>query len=177
MPAHSCPTRCRQPVRFFLTTSALLLLGACSSMKDIPPGTPLTDVQSRHGAPSVSCPLPDGSKQVVWSSQPMGHYAWATRVSPDGRTGTIEQVLTDKAFAQVEVKVWTAEQLRCTFGPPADITTVGLPSVRQTVWSYRYMEAGVWHSLMYFYLSDDGVVQRMHKGPDPLYEPDWIFPL
>ena len=106
----------------------------------------------------------------------MGHNAWATRVSADGTIGAVEQVLTDEAFRRVQVGVWDTDQLQCHFGPPADISQVGMPSVRQTVWSYRYMQSGVWYSLMHIYVSDDGIVQRMHPGPDPLFETrEWPF--
>lgn len=169
------PDRWRH-LRVAFGATAALVLGGCASMQDIPPGTPLAEVQARHGAPTLSCPLPDGSRNLVWSSQPMGQYAWSTQVTPDGKVGVIEQILTDAAFRRVETGVWDEDRLRCTFGPPADISTVGMPSVRQTVWSYRYRQDGVWNSLMYVYLSDDGIVQRLHPGPDPLYETrEWPF--
>lgn len=162
--------------RFILATGAALMLGACTSMQDIPPGASLADVQARYGAPTIECPLPDGSRNMVWSTQPMGQYAWSTQTSPEGTVGVVEQILTDAAFRKVEVGSWDTAQLRCTFGPPADISTVGLPSVRQTVWSYRYRQSGAWNSLMHIYLSNDGIVQKMHPGPDPLYErPEWPF--
>src|SRR3546814_15109841 len=58
---------------------------------------------------------------------------------------------------------WTADQVRCEFGPPAQIDQVGLPSVRQVVWSYRYKQSGVWNSLMYVYIGRAGqCVTRFH---------------
>lgn len=166
----------RLPVRSFFATAAALALAGCSTMQDIPPGTPLAEVLARHGAPRIECPQPDGTRHMVWSSQPMGQYAWATRVSADETVGEVVQILNDAAFRQVEVGVWDADRMRCTFGPPAKISSVGMPSVRQTVWSYRYRQDGVWNSLMYVYFSDDGIVQRLHPGPDPMYEPrEWPF--
>lgn len=162
--------------RFLYATSLVVLMSACANMQDIPPGTSLAEVQARHGSPTIECPLPDGSRSMVWSTQPMGQFAWATRAAPDGTVGAVEQILTDAAFNKVETGVWTTEQLRCTFGPPADISTVGMPSVRETVWSYRYRQDGVWNSLMHVYVSDDGIVTRLHPGPDPLYETrEWPF--
>lgn len=106
----------------------------------------------------------------------MGQFAWSTVVDPQGSIGAMEQVLTDTAFKKVQLGSWTQEQLVCAFGPPAEISAVGLPSVRKTVWSYRYRQANVWNSLMHFYLSDNGVIERMHPGPDPMYErPDLMF--
>ncbi|MFT0850359.1 hypothetical protein VRY85_06210 [Achromobacter sp. F4_2707] len=136
----------------------------------------MAEVQARYGAPTVECPLPDGSRAAVWSTQPMGQYAWATKIAPDGTVGPVEQILTDSEFRKVEIGVWDTERLRCTFGFPAEIKQVGLPSVRQTVWSYRYKEAGTWNSLMHVYISDDGIVQRLHPGPDPLFDRElWPF--
>ena len=67
----------------------------------------------------------------------------------------------------------TAQQVQCEFGPPADISGVGLPSVRETVWAYRYKQSGVWNSPMYVYMGRDGnLVTRFHPGPDPIYDED-----
>lgn len=170
------PSLSARSIRFLSATSLTLLLGACASMQDIPAGTPISEIQARHGSPTIECTLPDGKTNMIWSTQPMGQYAWSTQVAPDGSSSGVSQILTDAAFRQVEVGSWTTEQLQCTFGPPAEVDAVGLPSVRQTVWSYRYKQSGVWNSLMHIYVSPDGVVQRMHPGPDPLYEaPEWPF--
>jgi len=161
----------RAPLRAAATAGIALLLVACGSMKDIPPGTSLAEVQARYGAPTTACPLENGERRLVWSSQPMGQYAWATTVTPDGRVGPVEQILTDTAFNHVKTGVWTRERLQCAFGPPAEVSVVGLPGARSLIWSYRYRQAGAWNSLMHFYLSDDGRVIRMHPGPDPMYDP------
>ncbi len=172
--AHACRKLQRAGATAAMT-GALGVLGACSSMQDIPPGTSLAEVQARHGAPTVECPLPDGAQRMVWSTQPMGQFAWATRVSPDGTVGPMEQVLTDQAFEQVKAGTWTRETLQCAFGPPAEIAVIGLPGSRQLVWSYRYRQSKVWNSLMHIYLSDEGKVLRMHPGPDPLFDPPEPF--
>lgn len=164
------------PLRLALGFAALLSLAACSSMSDIPAGTPVTEVQARYGTPTTECALPDGSRRLVWSTQPMGQFAWSTVAGADGRVGPVEQVLTDEAFRRVGIGKWTGEDLRCHFGPPAETSWVGLPSTRSLVWSYRYREAGAWNSLMHFYLAEDGRVTRMHAGPDPMYDPaEWPF--
>ena len=170
---HSIPIsdRMRGIPRVASIAGALWLLGACTSMKDIPPGTPLAEVQARYGAPTMDCPQPNGERRLIWSRQPMGQYAWATSVTPDGHVGQVEQILTDAAFGQVKSGDWDREQLLCTFGPPSEISLVGLPSSRHLVWSYRYRQAGAWNSLMHVYLSEDGRVTRIHPGPDPMFDP------
>jgi len=170
------PTRQTPPhARLLAAIGVLVMLGACTSMQDIPAGTPLSEVQARYGAPTVECPLADGNRRLIWSTQPMGQYAWSTQVSPDGTVGPVEQILTDANFSQVEAGSWGRDELHCTFGPPAETTIVGLPGSREVVWSYRYRQAGAWNSLMHFYFSNDtGKVDRKHPGPDPLYEPpEW----
>jgi len=159
-------------LRALAAAAALLLLAGCGSMTDIPAGTPIAEVQARYGAPTLECPMPDGGRRLVWSTQPMGQYAWSTTASVDGRVDEVKQALTDEAFRQVEIGTWNAEQLRCHFGPPAESSLVGLPSSRSRVWSYRYRQSGAWNSLMHFYLSEDGRVVRMHAGPDPMYDPN-----
>lgn len=162
--------------RIIPLAAATLLLGACSTMSDIPAGTPLAEVQASHGAPSIECPQPDGSRYLVWSTQPMGQYAWGAPVTQDGRVGQIEQVLSDSAFRRVELGVWDGDQLVCAFGPPAETSVVGPPGSLQRVWSYRYRQSGAWNSLMHFYISEEGKVTRMHPGPDPMYDrPEWMF--
>ena len=70
----------------------------------------------------------------------MGQYAWGTRTTPDGKVGKIDQILTDEHFRVLDEGTWTAEQVLCEFGPPAEREMVGMPSVAQMVWSYRYRQ-------------------------------------
>lgn len=152
---------------------ALALAAGCTPLADLPAGTPLAEVEAQFGRPNYSCPLPDGGRRVIWSQQPMGQYAWATDVTPDGRTQGIEPVLTDASFERLRQGTWTAERVLCAFGPPAEVSEVGLPSSRQQVWAYRYRQSGVWNSLMYVYMGRDGErVTRFHPGPDPMFDDD-----
>lgn len=152
---------------------ALLAMAGCANITTTQPGTPLVEVEAKFGKPTISCPLSNGGQRVVWSSQPMGQYAWGTRTTPDGRVGKIDQILTDEHFRMLDQGTWTAEQVLCEFGPPADKGMVGMSSVAQMVWSYRYRQESVFNSLMYVYLGKDGKqVTRHHPGPDPLFDPD-----
>ncbi len=158
-------------------TLAVLLLGGCASLTAIPPDTPLDQVVSRFGAPTLQCKDRQGHDRVVWSQQPLGQQAWGSTVDAQGRVQAIEPILTDAHFQILKQGVWTPEQVRCEFGPPAVIETVGLPSVRQIVWSYRYRQDHVWNSLMYVYFGHDGArVTRFHPGPDPMYDQEDSFP-
>ncbi|HUH88666.1 MAG TPA: hypothetical protein VL003_11560 [Pusillimonas sp.] len=157
--------------------SSFLLLQGCTSITTASPGTPLTQVEAEFGRHNYSCPLPDGGRRVIWSRQPFGQFAWGTNVDAQGRVGQITQLLTDQHFRVLNEGSWTDEQVLCEFGPPAEIDAVGMPSVRQVVWSYRYQQDGVWNSLMYVYMGPDGKqVTRFHPGPDPMYDPDRFMP-
>ncbi len=148
-----------------------VLLAACTSMADLPAGTPLHQITSEYGEPDFSCPAPDGGERLIWTMQPMGQYAWGTTVDAAGNTDRVQQLLNDEHFRVLASGSWTPEQVRCEFGPPAEIDSVGLPSSTSIVWSYRYRQAGAWNSLMYVYFGSDGSrVTRFHPGPDPLYE-------
>ncbi|NYT39031.1 hypothetical protein ERD78_19100 [Allopusillimonas soli] len=147
------------------------LLSACANMAETPPGSALSTVEARFGQPDLGCPGPDGTKRLVWTQQPLGQYAWGTHVDASGNIDRIEQILTDQHFNALATGTWTPEQVRCEFGPPAIIDSVGLPSNTKIVWSYRYKQAGVWNSLMYVYFGTDGKqVTRFHPGPDPMFE-------
>jgi len=140
-------------------------------MSDIPPGSSLSEVQARYGAPTVECPLPDGTRRLIWSTQPMGQYAWGTTADQNNIISEVEQILTDRSFDKVKIGHWDQDRLVCNFGPPAETSVVGMPSVRQLVWSYRYRQSGAWNSLMHIYIGPNGEVTHLHPGPDPMFDP------
>jgi len=159
-----------------LGTALTFVLASCANPSQIPPGTPLAEVQTKLGAPNFSCLQPDGIRRLIWTRQPMGQHAWGANVGPDGRVDRLVPLLTDEHFRLLATGNWTAEQVRCEFGPPARIDEVGLPSVREVVWAYRYRQDHVWNSLMYVYLGKNGDrVTRFHPGPDPLYDENRKF--
>ncbi|CAM3772701.1 hypothetical protein [Castellaniella denitrificans] len=172
----SCP-RMRTFVRGALATGAGLWLAGCANIAATPPGTPLAQVTAQFGAPTLQCVDRQGHDRVVWSRQPLGQYAWGGTVDAQGRVQGIEPILTDEHFQVLKQGEWTADQVRCEFGPPAIIDTAGLPDVRQIVWSYRYKQDHVWDSLMYVFLGPDGDrVTKFHPGPDPMYDQEDSFP-
>lgn len=150
---------------------APLLLAACANMADTPPGTPLAQVEAQFGTPTYSCTDRDGNKRAIWSTQPFGQYAWGSTIDNAGNTDKVIPLFTAEQFGKLDKDSWNQEQVRCQFGPPAEIGSVGLPSSRQDVWSYRYKQSGAWNSLMYIYFDPyTGLVTRHHPGPDPMYD-------
>lgn len=164
-------------IRGALAAGAGLWLGGCANIAATPPGTPLSQVTARFGAPTLKCVDRQGRNRVVWSRQPLGQYAWGATVDAQGRVQGVEPILTDAHFQALKQGEWTADQVRCEFGPPAIIDTAGLPNVRQIVWSYRYKQDHVWNSLMYVFMGPDGrQVTKFHPGPDPMYDREDVFP-
>jgi hypothetical protein len=147
-------------------------LAACTPMEQrVAPGSPLSVAETELGRPNFTCTRPDGTRRVIWTQQPMGQYAWGANVKPDGSIDRVEPILTTPNFRKLDSGAWTADQVRCEFGPPAKVEEVGLPSVREVVWSYRFKENNVWDSLMYVYLGRDGTrLTHYHPGPDPMYQ-------
>ncbi len=164
-------------IRGALAAGAGLWLAGCANIAATPPGTPLSQVTARFGAPTLRCVDRQGHDRVVWSRQPLGQYAWGATVDAQGRVQGVEPILTDAHFQVLKQGEWTADQVRCEFGPPAIIDTAGLPNVRQIVWSYRYKQDHVWNSLMYVFMGPDGrQVTKFHPGPDPMYDRETVFP-
>lgn len=163
----------RRRAALMLAAVPLAMLAACANMADIPPGAPLHEVQARFGQPNFTCPAENGGQRLIWTQQPSGQYAWGTNVDASNYIDRVVPLLTDEHFRVLASGVWTQERVRCEFGPPAEITTVGMPSVSQLVWSYRYRQNSAWNSLMHVYFGQDGQqVTRFHPGPDPMFERD-----
>lgn len=173
-PIESPPSRRRTAAWRLLPLVLAAALAGCADMAaKVPAGAPLDQVEASYGRPNFTCTRPDGRQRVIWTQQPMGQYAWGANVGPDGHIDRVERLLTDAHFKLLDEGDWPAERVRCEFGPPALIDEVGLPSVRQVVWSYRYRENDSWNSLMYVYMGRNGDrVTRHHPGPDPMYDED-----
>ncbi|NYT66200.1 hypothetical protein H0A58_09490 [Alcaligenaceae bacterium] len=154
-----------------LPALTIFALTGCTTMADLPAGTPLNQIQAKYGPPSTVCPTPDGGQRLIWSTQPNGQYAWGTTVDAQGQTGAIVPILTDAHFNVLAQGTWTEDQVICEFGQPSIIDTVGLPGSSHKVFSYRYRQSHVWNSLMYVYFDQySGLVTRFHAGPDPMYD-------
>lgn len=153
-------------------------LTACANIAKTPANTPLQQIIAQHGQPDTQCTNKSQQTRVIWSQQPMGQYAWGGNLNDKGELIKIEPVLTDEHFQALKNGDWTPDEVLCEFGPPAIIDSVGLPSNRQIVWSYRYKQDHVWNSLMFIYFGSDGQrVTKFHPGPDPMFDRDmnWFF--
>jgi hypothetical protein len=159
---------------YLMKTTALaalaFALSACAPLfRQAPPvGTPLPGVMAALGQPAASYPLPDGGQVLEYRGQPMGQFQHMARIGADGRLQSFEQVLTSENFAKVKIGQWTKDDILRNYGRPAEVSRVAFHNYE--VWSYRYKEAGVWNSLMSVHFDQQGVVQQMLNGPDPMYD-------
>lgn len=152
--------------RLLALAAATLTLAGCAQLQSVPAGTPIAEVEKQFGKPTTICTNNDGTQRMIWSLQPMGQYAYGSFVSKEGKVVAMKQLLTDAHFAMLSQGKWTAQQVTCEFGPPAN--TDGVAKGSEIVWAYRYKQSDVWPSMMYIYMGADGKeVTHFHPGPDP----------
>lgn len=156
------------PLRSILLAACTLGLAACASYPgDIKPGMSLDELKIHYGNPAAQRRDAEG-QTVIYTTQPMGQFAWAAQLGADQRVVKVEQVLTSEQFARVRKDEWTADTVRERFGPPAEINRYAADKIW---WSYRYRENSVWPMLMNIRFDATGVVREMINTPDPMYTP------
>lgn len=148
---------------------AALILGACvQPWQGFHAGEPETSVIARLGPPREVYNLPDGSKRLMWPTQPMGEVTTAADIDATGKVISVRQVLQPSEFYRAEPGKWTKQDVLVNFGRPEE--TAYFPLMKREVWSYRYLEDNVWYLLFHFYFDDAGVLRSTQKSPDPLHE-------
>lgn len=152
---------------------SVLALSACTSYRDIPANTPEPTVLQHMGQPNYSCEKADGTRRLIWTTQPNGQYAYATNISKDGFADKVVSILNNENFHKLDHGEWTQHDVVCEFGPPAEIGRIGLGEKNEVVWTYRYKQINHWNNLMYIYFGRNGdKVTHYHSAPDPRYDPD-----
>lgn len=165
-------------MRIFSLSLVALVITGCASYRDIPANSSEQVVLQKMGNPTSICTRADGSKRLIWSTQPNGQYAYGTTVSKEGIADKVSSLLSEANFKKLNTGTWTQQDVRCEFGPPAEIGRIGLGEKNEVVWTYRYKELNVWNNLMYVYFGRDGhQVTHYHSGPDPRYDSElpWAF--
>jgi len=148
---------------------AALVSAACvQPWQGFKAGEPEANVIARLGPPDEVYDLPGGAKRLMWPTQPMGEVTTAADIDSAGKVTSVRQVLQPNEFYRAEVGKWTKVDVLLNFGRPEEITSFA--SIKREVWSYRYLEDGVWYQLFHFYFDDAGVLRSTQKSPDPLHE-------
>jgi hypothetical protein len=85
-----------------------------------------------------------------------------------GLSGAPRAEATDATFAALQPGIDTQATVAQKLGRPYDTTYLSLRDMN--VWSYKYRQAGIWHSLMHVHFDRNGVLRELMAGPDPDYE-------
>lgn len=150
-------------------TATVGSLTACAYPGQLEPGTTVGHALSTYGRPAVEQPLAGGGTRLIWTTQPLGQYAWRADADAAGTIQRVTQVLSTNEFARLAEGSWNKSRLLAEFGPPAEVSRVGVTTSTE-VWSWRYKDMDVFPALMHAYFSPDGQMTRFHKGPDPMFD-------
>jgi hypothetical protein len=155
-------------VRAALVCAVLCALGACAQpWQAFHAGDEESAVVARLGQPREVYKLPDGSRRLMWPTQPMGEITVAADIDATGKVIRVRQVLQPSEFYRAEPGQWTKNEVLINFGQPVE--KAYFPMMKREVWSYRYLEDSVWYLLFNFYFDDTGVLTATQKSPDPLH--------
>ncbi len=154
---------------FFTLLLALCLTGCAVFAPPPDPGAPEQVILERYGKPAAT--YPDGDT-ILWE-YPGGYWSQETymaRMDREKRLVSWEQVRTDAKFGTLTIGKSTANDVLKTVGRPTETSQIHLNNYK--VWTYRYKQDGVWDSVMHVMFDDNGIVQKMETGRDPLYDDD-----
>ena len=151
----------------FALIGSLCLSGCATFGPPLKPGASDEEVVARFGKPTAI--YPDGDT-VLWEYTG-GYWSQQTHMARFGKNHRLiswEQVLTDAKFGTLTIGKSTKNEVLKTVGQPFETSRIHLNNYE--VWSYRYKQDGVWDSLMHIMFDENGIVQKMETGLDPLYD-------
>jgi hypothetical protein len=172
VPVRSARTGSRTRLRCaaLVCLSALALAGCVQPWQQYQQGADQSTIVARLGPPRETYDLPNGSKRLMWPTQPMGETTTAADIDASGKILSVRQVLQPNEFYRAVIGTWTRNDVLVNFGRPVE--TSYFPLMKREVWTYRYLEDNVWYMMYSFYFDEQGIVRLMQKTPDPLHDPD-----
>lgn len=165
----------------------LLWLAGCAGNPDaLPSGTPRDKVLATYGTPTAIWPLvpsagqSEGQRVVTgerlqYSNQPWGQQVYNVDLDSSGRVAATAQVMTQAAFAAVQIDTWRTQDVQRAFGKPALIARVH--SFDGSVWSYRYAEPFGLNKQFHVFIDATGLVKRTQVTDEPDPTDDRIISL
>ena len=151
--------------RKFLMAVIAVALTACGvfAPPSVAPGESEASIVSRMGKPTGI--YQDGPNRLLeYRTNPGGQNTWMFRLDPSGRALGMEQVLTVEKFASIRIDQDSKEDVLRKVGGPYETSYLRLPDLQ--VWTYMYLENGVWDSLMHIHFDRNGTVRKMMNAPD-----------
>jgi hypothetical protein len=117
---------------------AALVVAGCAAYGpgDLRAGAGEADVAARMGPPTGRHAMPDGATRLEYARGPYGRETYMVDLDAGGRVVRIEQVLGETQFRERMAVGMTRDEVRRTFGRPAEARRVGF--VGREVWSWRY---------------------------------------
>ena len=144
---------------------ALMVLSACAGNPDtIPAGTNREAVLASMGQPTAVWPLAAGER-LQYSNQPWGQQVYNVDLDSSARVFATAQVMTQTAFAAVQIDAWRTQDVLRAFGKPALIARVH--SFDGIVWSYRYAEPFGLNKQFHVFMDASGLVRRTQVTDEP----------
>ena len=150
-----------------LVLSVLLILTGCASVfTDPAPGSTVEEAIAMKGQPDAT--YQDGNTTLLeWSVPAMGDHAYMARFGADGKLVSYSQILTRENFGTIKINEFTKNDVLKTVGHPTETEMSPLSGLE--IWSYRYLEEGIRHSMMHIFFDSNGIVRKMENGQDPMY--------
>jgi hypothetical protein len=161
----------RPPWRWLATLLAAAALAGCAASYGPGPvgaGATEADVVARMGAPTGRHAMPDGATRLEYARGPFGRETYMVDLDAGGRVARIEQVLGEAQFRERMAVGMTRDEVRRTFGRPAEAQRVGF--VGREVWSWRYPT----NDCLWFRATFGPDGRLMDAGgylPDPMCDP------
>jgi hypothetical protein len=140
-------------------------VAACSVPGSVKPGDTQDAVRSAAGRPTAVITLADGGVRWQYSGQPYDQSVWNINMNAQGRVVSVEQMMSDEAFARIRSGKDTRADVLREFGRPAE--TFSFPMMDETAFMYRYFIHGGFYAAMFVYFDPQGVVKRTETGMDP----------
>lgn len=159
-------------IKSLLLLLTFFILAGCGTASKVfgpapMPGDTEQDVIAKRGVPAYRYRV--GDQTLL--EYPGGYYGQQTfmaRIGPDGRLISYDQVRTVERFGQIKINESTKQDVLMIVGTPSEVTPQ--PRRQLEVWSYRYKENEVWHSIMHIMFDQAGIVRAMENARDPMYD-------
>lgn len=154
--------------RALVSAVLAFFLEACVPFGLVRVGDSESDLRRSMGAPAMEFDLPDGTRQLVFPTGPLGTQTFMVYLG-NGTVQRSEQVLTDDVFYRLQNGVTTREQVRRTIGPP--FRTVRFENLKQDAWDYLFRDSWGYLAVFSVMIDDRGVVAnkvtaRIESGRD-----------
>ena len=101
---------------------------------------------------------------TLWYPAPVAKLSYAARIAPDGKLISVEQRITEKNIAAIQLNQSTRGEVRQLLGPPWKINQY--PRMEREIWTYPVFNRPM-HKELYVQFSPDGVVRESWLVVDP----------